>query len=77
MEKHYIFINEVPAALWGQQSARLFLYIHGKGGNKEEAAAFSEIVCPKGYQVLSIDLPNTDSKNPKQAHLTRGTPFRN
>lgn len=57
MEKHYIFINEVPAALWGQRSARLFLYIHGKGGNKEEAAAFSEIVCPKGYQVLSIDLP--------------------
>ena len=57
MENHNIFINEVPAILWGQQSNRLFLYIHGKGGNKEEAAAFSEIVCQRGFQVLSIDLP--------------------
>lgn len=57
MENHNIFINEVPAILWGQQSNQLFLYIHGKGGNKEEAAAFSEIVCQRGFQVLSIDLP--------------------
>ena len=57
MENRNIFINEVPAILWGQQSNRLFLYIHGKGGNKEEAAAFSEIVCRRGFQVLSIDLP--------------------
>lgn len=57
MENHNIFINEVPAILWGQQSNRLFLYIHGKGGNKEEAAVFSEIVCRRGFQVLSIDLP--------------------
>ena len=26
-------------------------------GCKEEAARFAEIVCPKGYQVLSMDLP--------------------
>lgn len=57
MEKHHIIINEVPAILWGQRSKRLFLYIHGKGGSKEEAAAFSEIVCQRGFQVLSIDLP--------------------
>lgn len=57
MENHHISINEVPAILWGQQSNRLFLYIHGKGGNKEEAAAFSEIACQRGFQVLSIDLP--------------------
>ena len=65
MEKHHIVINEVPAVLWGQRSERLFLYIHGKGGNKEEAAAFSEIVCPKGFQVLSIDLPEHGQRKPE------------
>lgn len=57
MKKHNIRINEVPAIIWGETSKQLFLYIHGQGGNKEEAANFSEIVCQRGFQVLSIDLP--------------------
>lgn len=57
MEKYNISISGVPAILWGKSSQRLFIYIHGQGGNKEEAAAFSEIVCKRGLQVLSIDLP--------------------
>lgn len=57
MENLYIDIGGVPAILWGKPSHRLFLYIHGQGGNKEEAALFSKIVCQKGAQVLSIDLP--------------------
>lgn len=50
-------IQGIPAILYGDSSESLFLYIHGKMGCKEEAARFAEIVCPKGYQVLSIDLP--------------------
>lgn len=50
-------IQNVPSILYGDSSENLFLYIHGKMGCKEEAARFAEIVCPKGYQVLSIDLP--------------------
>ncbi len=50
-------IHGVPAVLYGGSSENLFLYIHGKMGCKEEAARFAEIVCPEGYQVLSIDLP--------------------
>lgn len=50
-------IHGIPAVLYGDSSESLFLYIHGKMGCKEEAAHFAEIVCPKGYQVLSIDLP--------------------
>lgn len=57
MENHYIDIDGVPAILWGKPSHQLFLYIHGQGGNKEEAALFSKIVCQRGVQVLSIDLP--------------------
>ena len=57
MKEKYILVQEIPAVLYGDSSESLFLYIHGKMGCKEEAAHFAEIVCPKGYQVLSIDLP--------------------
>ena len=50
-------VHHIPAILYGDSSDNLFLYIHGKMGRKEEAARIAEIVCPKGYQVLSIDLP--------------------
>ena len=50
-------IQNIPAILYGDSRENLFLYIHGKMGRKEEAAHLAEIVCPEGYQVLSIDLP--------------------
>ena len=57
MKEKHILVQEIPAVLYGDSSESLFLYIHCKMGCKEEAARFAEIVCPKGYQVLSIDLP--------------------
>ena len=50
-------IQHIPAALYGEQSERVYLFLHGKGGCKEEAGDFAETVCPRGWQVLSIDLP--------------------
>ena len=50
-------VHHIPVVLHGDSSEKLFLYIHGKKGRKEEAARIAEIVCPKGYQVLGIDLP--------------------
>lgn len=52
-----IQVNEIPAILWGKDSKKLYLYIHGQGGYKEEAEMFSKIVNQYGWQVLSIDLP--------------------
>ena len=57
MKEKHIVVQEIPTVLYGDSSESVFLYIHGKMGCKEEAAHFAEIVCPKGYQVLSIDLP--------------------
>ena len=57
MKIEQFIIQGIPAVLYGDSGERLFLYIHGKMGRKEEAAGLAEIVCPKGYQVLSIDLP--------------------
>lgn len=57
MKEEHITVQEIPAVLYGDSSEKLFLYIHGKMGCKEEASRFAEIVYPKGYQVLSMDLP--------------------
>lgn len=52
-----ILLGNIPSILWGNNSNRLYLYIHGQNGRKEEAATFAKIACRKGWQVLSIDLP--------------------
>lgn len=57
MEIRHIQIEQVPAILWGETADNIYLFVHGKCGNKEEAAHFADIVCAKGWQVLSIDLP--------------------
>lgn len=57
MKEKCFLLQEISAVLYGDSNEKLFLYIHGKMGSKEEAVHFAEIVCPKGYQVLSIDLP--------------------
>lgn len=55
MEK--LTIGAVPAVVYGSPSERVWLYVHGKQGRKEEALSFSEELCPNGWQVISIDMP--------------------
>ena len=50
-------IEHIPAILLGEPSDKIYLFVHGQGGNKEEAIGFAEIAAQKGYQVLGIDLP--------------------
>lgn len=50
-------IGNVPALLSGEESDKVFLFVHGLGGNKEESLAFSRVAVPEGYQVVGIDLP--------------------
>lgn len=57
MKEDRFKIDNIPAVLYGKPSDRLYLFVHGKCGCKEEGAAFADIVCPKGWQVLAIDLP--------------------
>jgi hypothetical protein len=49
-------IGSMPALLLGEKSEKIFLFVHGLHGRKEEALAFAEVVVPKGYQVLGIDM---------------------
>ncbi len=52
-----IKINNIPAILYGDDSDKIYIYVHGKLSNKEEAENFASIVNTMGYQVLSFDLP--------------------
>ena len=49
--------GSIPAVLYGEPAPKVWLYLHGKCGCKEEAEAFARIVCPGGAQVLAMDLP--------------------
>lgn len=57
MKTQHITLKGNPALLIGEPSRKVYLYVHGKMGSKEEALAFAEQACPAGYQVLAIDLP--------------------
>jgi len=66
-------IETIPAILYGDASDAVWLFIHGKCGRKEEAAAFAEIVCPAGAQVLSVDLPEHGQRQAMQGSFNPWT----
>ncbi|MDO5544697.1 MAG: alpha/beta hydrolase [Eubacteriales bacterium] len=72
MKTEQFTIQNIPSVLYGGRCENLFLYIHGKMGRKEEAAHLAEIVCPMGYQVLSIDLPGHGKRT---AEMERFVPW--
>ena len=61
-----IYINKIPAILWGKPAPKIYICIHGQNGNKEEAEFLSERVCNYGWQVLSIDLPEHGERKHEQ-----------
>ena len=56
MMEEELKIGSTPALLIGKKSEKVFLYVHGLHGRKEETLAFAEVALPKGYQVMGIDL---------------------
>ena len=57
MKKIEVNADGKSALLWGEDSEKVLLYIHGKGGCREEGEEIARIFCPLGMQVLSFDLP--------------------
>lgn len=57
MKTQKLEISGIPALMYGKESRKVYLYVHGKMGCKEEALPFAELACPAGYQVLALDLP--------------------
>lgn len=43
MERNLILVDSIPTIVWGKESEKIYIYVHGKNGNKEEAL-FSQIL---------------------------------
>lgn len=63
--KENFTIAGVPAVLYGETAKKLLIYLHGRMGCKEEAASLVPHFCPKGYQILAVDLPEHGSRRPE------------
>lgn len=66
MIKNNLLIDNIPAILWGEESSKLFVAVHGNMSNKSDAviSILAEEATKLGYQVLSFDLPkHGDRKN--------------
>ena len=63
MEKRHFYISNneicIPAILWGEQSEKLLIEVHGNLSNKEDTviSMMAQKAVEKGYQALSFDLP--------------------
>lgn len=69
MKTEHVQIGTIPAVLYGEPSDRGYLFLHGQMGRKEEAEAFAQVVCPKGMEVLSIDLPGHGERQDRGEEL--------
>ena len=65
MERNLILIDSIPTIVWGKKSEKIYIYVHGKNGNKEEALFFANIAEKKGYQTISFDLPSHGERKNK------------
>lgn len=52
-----LMVNNIPAIVWGEQSDKAYIYVHGKMSYKESAEEFAIIAQERGYQTISFDLP--------------------
>lgn len=59
MIKQKLTIKGIPAIIWGENSAKVFIAVHGNMSNKTDDAIviLAEKATQLGYQVLSFDLP--------------------
>ena len=73
MKRHSLQIGTIPAVLYGEPAERGYLFLHGQMGHKEEAESFAQVVCPRGFQVLSIDLPGHGARRDRGEALAPWT----
>lgn len=72
MEQRKELLCGIPALVLGAPSRRVFFYVHGKMGSKEEALAFGAVAEDYGWQVVAIDLPEHGER---QGQPEQFTPF--
>lgn len=56
IKKTRITIGHIPALVWGENSDKAYLCVHGKMSSKESAEGIAQIAGQRGYQTISFDL---------------------
>ena len=49
MKQQRLHIDGIPSILWGSDSDKLYIHVHGKMSQKEHAESFAEIAESKGF----------------------------
>ena len=59
MKRENLFIENIPAVVWGDSSKSAFIAVHGDMSHKADdaIAVFAQEAVSNGYQVISFDLP--------------------
>ncbi len=70
MLKQPLSIESIPATIWGSPSDKVYIFVHGKMSQKEEAESFATIADRKGYQVISFDLPEHGERKAEDYRCT-------
>lgn len=68
MKKEFLKIKNIPSILWGENTEKVIIAVHGNMSNKEDIPIkiLAEKAVEKGYQILSFDLPqHGERKNDK------------
>lgn len=66
MRQEKKYIGGIPAIIWGEQSSKVYLFVHGKLSSKEAAEGLAEQAVPEGYQVISFDLPKHGERKDRE-----------
>lgn len=70
MLKQTISIESIPATIWGPFSDHVYIFVHGRMSQKEDAEEFANIAENKGYQVVSFDLPEHGQRKAENYRCT-------
>ena len=57
MKKQHIKIENIPAVIWGEDSQKLIIAVHGNMSHKEDFPIMILAHEMSDYQILSFDLP--------------------
>ncbi len=73
MKKERVLINDIPAVIWGNDSDKVYIAVHGNMSNKEDEVIqiLAEIAINRGFQVLSFDLPEHGERANNKEYLCK------
>lgn len=73
MKEERTKIQDIPSIIWGEESSKVYIAVHGSMSNKEDEVIkiLAEKATSKGYQVLSFDLPEHGERKSHKEYLCK------